>query len=581
MTAPSLIDSIKNMEEALKCEVCQKLLDDPLLVAKCGHSICRQCFVGDFSMKCPICNIPVNTKDSLEDKLLNELLLQLKKLKNIVENDSKDMISVSKAGAAVEIIKESLAVDEKSISKEPFAEKLLDKTDVEIISPTAPNFSSSTPKIKRKKKMLPKGRALRQPTGENSIQDTSGNSDSNSSKRKLENSSKSEDSNKSKCDPSPNSSILSSSNLNKKNHKGETLLHRAVIKGDIAKVKDLIAAGASVNTQDNNGWTPLHEASNHGFVEIAKLLLDNGALVNVPSQKDNITPIHDALINDKMPIAILLASRGADMHAKTSLGLTALDLCKNEEDKSALIECCSPFISANIPLPNSKVDENSSKVVLLHTNLSEKQKEQLQKFTQMVKADIVDNFSQEVTHVITSCDNNGNSTRTMKVLLGILSGKWIMNFQWIEVCLEYKQKVDEEVFEVQGTKNHPNSQGPKKSRKNLEQKFPPLFDGFYFYLHGQFHKPTPEREDILNLIHLGGGKILSREPREETVDSENFMLPYHAAGTPVEGVNHIILYQERPPRDNYICKGHIRTTQVMWLIECISEFELKKCIRDT
>lgn len=59
-----------------------------------------------------------------------------------------------------------------------------------------------------------------------------------------------------------------------------------------------------------------HEACNHGFVEIAKLLLDNGALVNVPSQKDNITPLHDALINDQMQIAILLASRGADMHAK-------------------------------------------------------------------------------------------------------------------------------------------------------------------------------------------------------------------------------------------------------------------------
>lgn len=59
-----------------------------------------------------------------------------------------------------------------------------------------------------------------------------------------------------------------------------------------------------------------HEACNHGFVEITKLLLDNGALVNVPSQNDNIMPIHDALINDQLHIAILLASRGADMHAK-------------------------------------------------------------------------------------------------------------------------------------------------------------------------------------------------------------------------------------------------------------------------
>lgn len=72
--------------------------------------------------------------------------------------------------------------------------------------------------------------------------------------------------------------------------------------------------------------------------------------------------------------------------------------------------------------------------------------------------------------------------------------------------------------------------------------------------------------------------MLSREPREETVVLENFMLPFHAAGTPMEGVNHIILYHEKPPRDTHIVRGRIRTAQVMWLIECISEFELKKCI---
>lgn len=82
----------------------------------------------------------------------------------------------------------------------------------------------------------------------------------------------------------------------------------------------------------------------------------------------------------------------------------------------------------------------------------------------------------------------------------------------------------------------------------------------------------------MNLIHVSGGKTLSREPREEAISSEDFRLPYHAAGTPMEGVNHVILYQEKPPRDRHILQGHIRTSQVMWLIECISEFKLKPCI---
>ncbi|GBN63290.1 BRCA1-associated RING domain protein 1, partial [Araneus ventricosus] len=343
--------------------------------------------------------------------------------------------------------------------------------------------------------------------------------------------------------------------------------------GDVAKVKELLKEGAIVNTQDNNGWTPLHEASNRGFIEIAQLLLDAGALVNVPSLKDNITPLHDALLNDMMPMAILLVSRGADLHAKTSFGYTALDLCKKDGDRKILTEACSPFIEANTLIPDTKtLSKKADKIVLLCSNLDEKQKEKLQKCAQMLKADIVDDFKPEVTHVITSCDNQGNCPRTMKVLMGILTGKWIMNFSWIEICLEYKQKVDEEVFEVQGTRNQPNSQGPKRGRQNYEQKCPPLFDGFYFYLHGTFSSPTPTREDLCNLVHLGGGKILSREPKADAIDA--FMIPYHAAASPLEDTSHMILYQERPPREKHLRSGHICTTQVMWLVACISEFKI-------
>nr|XP_042900854.1 BRCA1-associated RING domain protein 1 [Parasteatoda tepidariorum] len=364
-------------------------------------------------------------------------------------------------------------------------------------------------------------------------------------------------------------------NLNKKNPKGETPLHRAVIRGDISKVKEYINQGASVNTQDNNGWTPLHEASNHGYFDIAKLLLDHGALVNVPSLKDNITPLHDALLNDQLDIAILLASRGADLHTKASFGYCALDLCKTDETRRSLTEACSPFIEANTIMPISKnTDTESDKIVFLYSNLNDEQKIKLQKCAQLLKAEIVEEFKPNVTHIVTGCDNMGNCTRTMKVLLGMISGKWLINFQWVEVCLEYKKKVEEEVFEVQGTKNQPNTQAPARARKNTLQKFPPLFDGFYFYLHGTFSKPTPLREDLCNLIHMGGGKLLSREPKPDTVSSEAFMMPYHAAGTSLENINHIILYQDKPPRNVHLNSGHICTSQVMWLISCINEYSL-------
>ncbi|GIY46177.1 BRCA1-associated RING domain protein 1, partial [Caerostris extrusa] len=373
---------------------------------------------------------------------------------------------------------------------------------------------------------------------------------------------------------SPNTSVLSpSAKINKKNYKGETLLQVAVIKNNIERVKELLKEGANVNTQDNNGWTPLHEASNHDFFEMVKILLDHGALVNVPSFNDNITPLHDALFNNCIDIAVYLVSRGADLHAKTSFGLTALDMCKTEEHKNLLIEACSPFIEGNTLIPDVKeCSTETENLVFLCTNLDEKQKGKLQKCAQMLKAEIVEDFKPDVTHIITSCDVMGNCVRTMKILLAMLTGKWVMNYQWIDVCLEYKLKVDEEVFEVQGTRNQPNTMGPKRSRQNYEQKCPPLFDGFYFYLYGTFNNPTPSRESLCNLIHLGGGKILSREPKLNTRD--NFMIPYHAANTVLEGTSHIILYQDKPPRETHVNSDHICTTQVMWLMACISEFKI-------
>ncbi len=51
------------------------------------------------------------------------------------------------------------------------------------------------------------------------------------------------------------------SSIDVRNDKGESLIHQAVKKGDIARVKQLIDEGHSVNTIDHNSWTPLHEVS--------------------------------------------------------------------------------------------------------------------------------------------------------------------------------------------------------------------------------------------------------------------------------------------------------------------------------
>lgn len=104
----------------------------------------------------------------------------------------------------------------------------------------------------------------------------------------------------------------------RRNHKGETPLHVACIKGNLAKVKQIIAQGKqNLNLTDFAGkfcvgaaigldifvthfpnlfvpgWSPLSEACNFGHFAIANELLKSGADANAIGC-DNNTPLHDA-----------------------------------------------------------------------------------------------------------------------------------------------------------------------------------------------------------------------------------------------------------------------------------------------
>jgi ankyrin repeat protein len=63
------------------------------------------------------------------------------------------------------------------------------------------------------------------------------------------------------------------------------------------------------------------EAVHHGFVEITELLLKYGAMVNVPGCY-NITPLHEAVLNNKLEAVKLLLMYGADVEARDVNGMT-------------------------------------------------------------------------------------------------------------------------------------------------------------------------------------------------------------------------------------------------------------------
>lgn len=59
----------------------------------------------------------------------------------------------------------------------------------------------------------------------------------------------------------------------------------------------------------------------YGFIGITELLLKYGAMVNVPGC-DNITPLHEAVLNNKLEAVKLLLMYGADPDACDVKGRT-------------------------------------------------------------------------------------------------------------------------------------------------------------------------------------------------------------------------------------------------------------------
>jgi ankyrin repeat protein len=110
---------------------------------------------------------------------------------------------------------------------------------------------------------------------------------------------------------------------------GRTAMHRAVDAGDLAKVQQLIAAGANVNDvirsdeSESPDWgqTPLHFAARDGQMEIARALIAAGADVNAIDDC-RVTPLHRAITHPQM--IALLCDAGAKINVADVRGRTPL-----------------------------------------------------------------------------------------------------------------------------------------------------------------------------------------------------------------------------------------------------------------
>ncbi|KAJ8396360.1 hypothetical protein AAFF_G00019370 [Aldrovandia affinis] len=356
----------------------------------------------------------------------------------------------------------------------------------------------------------------------------------------------------------------------KRNHKGETPLHLAAIKGDVEAVKELLAQGADPNLKDHAGWTPLHEACNLGHLGVVEALLQQGALLNTPGYQ-NDSPLHDAVQNGHTPVARLLLEHGASRDVLNMFGLRPLDYAVTVEMKAILqapSEGPHPLNTSLSPTASlSKVPggvRREGQVVLLGSKLTKPQQNQLTKLGRLLGARRVDSFSSAVTHIVVP---DGPMPTTLSCLRGVLNGCWVLRFAWAVACLKVRGWTDEGEHEAGG--------GPQRSRVNRDNLFPQLFDGCFFFFLGFFKNIS--KEELLRLVKEGGGQVLTRQPKPDSDVTQTLSVAaYHARPSSDQALcTQYIIYDPlgsyRPPR---VRLGKVWSAPTTWLLDCIAAFQL-------
>ncbi|KAL8138387.1 hypothetical protein V2J09_004388 [Rumex salicifolius] len=222
---------------------------------------------------------------------------------------------------------------------------------------------------------------------------------------------------------------------------------------------------------------------------------------------------------------------------------------------------------------------SSDKLHLCFSALTTGEKEFVTKFKRLSGASVSKNWNTSVTHVIASTDENGACKRTLKVLMGILEGKWILSIEWIKACLNARRVVDESSYEIK-VDTHGIKEGPRLGRLRLENKQPKIFAGISFYLTGDFE---PLYKGYLHdLIVSAGGNILHRKPIVE--DQGNLPRDSSLPST-------IIVYSVELPNKDDINKDTILNGRQLeaealaktsgsiaasnfWVLNCISGYKL-------
>lgn len=109
-------------------------------------------------------------------------------------------------------------------------------------------------------------------------------------------------------------------------HDGESSLHTAARRSNVAEVRRIISVPCNIDAEDAAGWTPLQIASFLNHLQVVQILVEGGASVGHIGRDDGLAALHIA-IKARNPRCInALLGAGADVHQLTSSNLPPIML---------------------------------------------------------------------------------------------------------------------------------------------------------------------------------------------------------------------------------------------------------------
>ncbi|XP_050443517.1 ankyrin repeat domain-containing protein 31-like isoform X2 [Adelges cooleyi] len=355
-------------------------------------------------------------------------------------------------------------------------------------------------------------------------------------------------------------------NMYTRNSKGETILHTACSKGNLDTVISLLSQGFNPNVKDHAGWTPLHETVKTGRIDIVKSLIKYGAYLSVPGFEYE-TPLHTAIKYNQFEIAEILLENRANTKCVNIYGETPKTL--NEEIWSKLT------IKKNLCTPKFDHVYEPDQVTIIVNGIT-LNNGTINRFCKQFNIKLAKtsfNDKHYVTHVIVPDTPNNICNVNFECLNGIANGLFIIKQKWITNSLLQNKLLSCEDYEVSGTKQFVDCNGPKLSRINKQNLNPKLFDGINVHICGNSGFNQLTVEDLKKLVLEFGAKLLKRMPNPE--DCSTNIMPFHCQKyEQMQYLSTIILYTNDSNRLIKYNMKHFKAFHISWFLEVAQKYSI-------